>query len=498
MTLQTHLHALYTLLADEMAASLEAAMVEAAAAGIAQPTALAADFAPLAEAIDRIKSKTPVVSEMRSAEWAEVPLQIRNRAQFSAGVTSARVVNDIQQRLEAEMSWKPGTAIGRDAFIRGVRESLQAEGIAINPHGGLTDISSTRRLALVHDMQTREARNFAKWKIDQDPDLLAAAPAQELVRIRRSAVPRVDWAERFVAAGGTIRGGRLAAHKLDSVWAKLSRFGNPWPPFDLGSGMGVQDLLADEAEQLGIVPPKQAEAVTERRFNEDAEMDVQSLPPDKIAWLKERMGNQVSVVDGAARLSPLSWRTVPEADAWAETAYADVLADPDEVSALTAYQDRRTGLQARMAQQIRTSTAPDADVLAQTHAIDAVIARSHAATNGLVYRCLDLAQHELNTTDRAHMSTSLCEQLAWARYGIKAKRPVIVKIYLPKGSKGVYLSGLTQANPDQDEAEFLLQRGSMLNIVKQREIEIEGRIVQEIAATIVQGALPALTWRRPT
>ena len=496
MTLNEHLKAFYNVLADEVAASLEAEMALAAAAGIARPVALAASFAPLQEAIDRIKSKTPVVSEMRSAQWAEVPVQIRNRAQFSAGVTSARVVQDIQRRIENEMQWKPGDGIGRDAFIRGMRKTLEAEGIATNPHGGLTDISSNRRLELIHEMQTRDAKNFAKWKIDMDPDLLNAAPALELIRIRRSDVPR-DWRQRWAEAGGEFPGGRMIAHKLAPIWMKLSRFGNPWPPFDYNSGMGVEDVLAAEAGKLGVVPPAQAQAVTERRYNEDAEAEVSELAPEKLNWLRERLGDQVQVVSGVARLSPLSWQTVADADAWAAQAYAGIQAEAAERAALTAYQDRSTGTQSRMAAWLREGKAPDTTTREQVQQVDAVIARSHAATNGLVYRCLDMDAGAFSYHDKAHMSTTLCEQLAWMQYGRKAKMPMILKMYLPKGTKGVYLSQLTKINPDHAEAEFLLQRGSTLRHTGERWIQIDGRRVREVSATVTQGPMMDLNWKRP-
>lgn len=494
MTLDEHLHAFYNLLADDVAAWLEAGMAGAAAAGVARPVALAADFAPLQRAVDRIRSKTPVASEMRSAEWAEVPLQIRNRAQLSAGVVSARVVQDIQRRMENELQWKAGDGIGRDAFIRGMRETLAAEGMATNPQGGLTDISSNRRLELIYDMQTRDARNYAKWKVDMDPDLLEAAPAQELVRERDSKEKR-DWRRRWAAAGGEMRGGRMAAHKQDPVWLRLSRFGSPWPPYDYNSGMGVEDILAEDARELGIEPPRERDAVTEQRYNERAEAEVRDLDPARVAWLQERLGGQVAVVDGVARLTPLSWRTVAEADAWAAEAYAGMRVDAGERAALTAYQDRSTGAQRRMSEWLREGREPDAATRGQVRSLDAVIARSNAAANGIAYRCVDLDAGELRYSDRAHMSATLCEQIAWQRYGRQAKSPVMLKIYLPKGTKGVYLSQFTGENADRGEGEFLLQRGTMLTHVNERFVEVEGRKVREVLAIAAQGEPANLDWR---
>lgn len=498
MTLDEHLHAFYNLLADDVAAWLEAGMAGAAAAGVARPVALAADFAPLQRAVDRIRAKTPVASGMRSAEWAEVPLQIRNRAQFSAGVTSARVVQDIQQRLERELEWRPGDGIGRDAFIRGVRQTLEAEGYETNPQGGLTDITSNRRLALIHEMQTRSARNYAKWKIDQDPSLLAAAPAQELLRLHRRKAPR-DWQSRWQAAGGQLLpGGRMVAHKLDPIWRQISRFGNPWPPFDYGSGMGVEDILRDEAAELGIQPPEKPEG--EREFNAHEEAEIANLQPAARDWLKERLGDQVAVVDDRVRLSPLTWRTVEEADEWAAEAYGEADVSEPEREALTAYQHRATGAQRTMAAWLRRKEEydPEPGTLEQIEAIDAPIARSYAKNNGMAYRVVDVAADEFDVFDKAHMSTSLCLQRAFAEYGRKAKNPLIVKIYLPKGTKGIYLSQFTRPNPDSGDAEFLLQRGTMLELVKAPHlVEIEGRQIMQMSMVPRQLPPGPLKWRRP-
>ncbi|MHB9007004.1 MAG: hypothetical protein ACYDC1_08730 [Limisphaerales bacterium] len=51
---------------------------------------------PFALAVQRLNGKTPIGSKLRSAEWAGVPLALRERAQFTAGIESARIVQGIQ------------------------------------------------------------------------------------------------------------------------------------------------------------------------------------------------------------------------------------------------------------------------------------------------------------------------------------------------------------------------------------------------------------------
>lgn len=45
----------------------------------------------------------------------------------------------------------------------------------------------------------------------------------------------------------------MIALKTDPIWVKISRFGQPYPPYDYGSGMGVVDVSRAEAERLGLI-----------------------------------------------------------------------------------------------------------------------------------------------------------------------------------------------------------------------------------------------------
>ena len=46
---------------------------------------------------------------------------------------------------------------------------------------------------------------------------------------------------------------RMVALKSDPVWTKISRFGHPYPPFDWGSGMGVEDVSREDVLSLGVI-----------------------------------------------------------------------------------------------------------------------------------------------------------------------------------------------------------------------------------------------------
>ena len=156
----------------------------------------------------------------------------------------------------------------------------------------LTDIASRRRLSLVYKMNYDEAREYAKYTRGQDSDALYMFPAQEFLRVEPRRVPRTDWQTRWRAAGGKLYGGRMVALKSSDVWKNLSRFDRPYPPFDFGSGMGVEDIDRDEAIALGLLPKD--EPVDEIPDFDDAletEVSLERIPEDLVAEIVEKTPN---------------------------------------------------------------------------------------------------------------------------------------------------------------------------------------------------------------
>jgi hypothetical protein len=257
---------------------------------------------PLDNAVTRVSQKTPVGSLLRTAEWERVPLALRERAFFSAGVESARFLTDARQGIQDILSFTreqtPGgpALVDRSSLIAKLREVAQREGIPVDPakRGGLQDITSRKRLGLIIDTQLAQAREYARWKAEQDPDVLDAFPAQELIRTEDRAVPR-KWRERWQAAGGRFFAGRMIARKGDPVWSRISRFQTPWPPFDFQSGMGLRDIDRDEAEALGVIAPDEAVPPAEADFNQQLEASTRGLGPGEISALRAAFGNQVKV-----------------------------------------------------------------------------------------------------------------------------------------------------------------------------------------------------------
>jgi len=267
---------------------------------------------PIQDAIERLRSRVPVASKIRTKDWAQVPVGLRDRAQFSAGVDTVQTLQGFGEELDR---W---ATLGREDPVRAFRdrskfvaEARRKLGAAPGDTGDLRDITSRRRQELIYDFQTADAAEFARMKISSDPDVLDAFPAMEFLRIENRRVPREEWPERWVAAcqaAGDERAlaayrssGRMIALKGSRVWIELSRFRKPWPPFEFGSGMGTEDLGRDDAEELGLINRSEQPPSPDLEYNKELKASVENLDPDLQAKLKEWFGDQIKIEEGTAQ-----------------------------------------------------------------------------------------------------------------------------------------------------------------------------------------------------
>lgn len=262
-------------------------------------------FRALPDAVERISSRTPLGSALRTREWQElVPAEIRDQAMFSAGVESARVLETMQRKLleavslQRQNTAEGGVLVSRDEFVAKMKNVVAEEGLGTG-EGGLTDISSAQRLRLIYDTQVDTAHAYARHVAGQDEDLLDAFPAQELIRVENRETPR-DWQSRWTAAGGKVFGGRMIALKADPVWAAISRFGRAFPPFDFGSGMGVEDVSRTEAEKLGLL--KRGAPATPAPNTGMGRPEAASLGEPTVKRLQNLFGDQMIEENGRLRL----------------------------------------------------------------------------------------------------------------------------------------------------------------------------------------------------
>lgn len=262
---------------------------------------------PLQDAVDSLSAKTPIGSALRSPDWENVPVQLRESAFFSAAVESARFLEVAQQKILKLVSLQrgaDGAFLSRERFIVELRKLANDLGLDTTreaaDQGTVRDITSDSRLGLIFDIQTQRAAEFAKWKTEQDPDVLDAYPAQRLLRIEDRQAPR-KWVQRWTDAGGQVFEGRMIALKSSPIWSKISRFGTPWPPFDFNSGMGLEDIGRDEAVRLGLLRPGQPVQPQAAKFTDAMQASVTGLSPLMQTALTTIFGGQVDVYEGNAR-----------------------------------------------------------------------------------------------------------------------------------------------------------------------------------------------------
>ncbi|MCA1660115.1 MAG: hypothetical protein LC642_06230 [Verrucomicrobiaceae bacterium] len=268
-------------------------------------------------AVEKIQALTPVGSPLNAAGWESVQLALRETSFFSSKIESFRLMQRMADRLENAIAMVRREGMGREGgegayqtkekFVAEIQAIAREEGL--DPRnfgepgkmGGLENPTSVRRLGLVFDVQTENIQEFAKFKMDQDPDVLNAYPAQEFLRVSSRKNKRDDWPERWKKAGGKLYKERMVALKTDPVWKKLSRFGKPWPPFDYGSGMGPRDISRREAIALGVLKKGEEVKPIEADFADKLESSVKDLSPKMQSALKRSFGDQVEIVDGIAR-----------------------------------------------------------------------------------------------------------------------------------------------------------------------------------------------------
>lgn len=213
------------------------------------------DPVPFEEALAAQAARTVLPTELRTFMLSIIPAELRQRAFFSAGVMNAELLDSWNGRIGDVLS---GKLSATEARVQ-MRQRLNDMGYAPPKaaQGGLLDLSSDLRLNLIIDTNVAQMNGYGNHVQGQDPDILDLWPAKELFRAIRAMEPR-NWPSRWRNNGGRTYGGRMIARKNDSIWRRISRFGNPYPPFDFNSGMRTRDIEREEAEKLGVITAGEA------------------------------------------------------------------------------------------------------------------------------------------------------------------------------------------------------------------------------------------------
>lgn len=223
---------------------------------------------PFTAALASQAVKTVLPTHLRSRMLAELPLEIRKRSFFSAGVTSADLLEDINRQILEVLKGDQTEATARSLLHR-IPDMLSDE-----------QLRGEGRLNLILSTNIDLARGYGGYQQTQDVDVLDEFPAWELYRAEDRKEKR-DWPERWEAAGGEFfpgdsdyPEGRMIALKDDPIWEEISAFGLPYAPFDYNSGMDLKDVDRDEAEALGLITRDQQVIPQKVDFNEGVQATV--------------------------------------------------------------------------------------------------------------------------------------------------------------------------------------------------------------------------------
>ena len=232
-----------------------------------------------------------------TAGWSKVQAGLRDRAFFSSQVTEAKILHAMRQNVaELVSGGKSPSEVRRD--LRAYLASIGYD--AGENRGTIKDLTTKARLDVMMKTNADQAKGYASHLRATTTGAILAFPAYELVRVERRKLPR-DWGARWTAAAqkvgweGVARNGAMIALKTSPIWAALSRFGNPFPPFDFNSGMGVRDVKKSVCREIGLLGPNEQPKIPEvPDFNGNL---AERVPFDKgsreYAELKRKFGDQI-------------------------------------------------------------------------------------------------------------------------------------------------------------------------------------------------------------
>ena len=209
---------------------------------------------------DIIHIKELLPTELGSADIRErIARDILRRSVFSARMLSARYLARVRDVCASVV----GGDINRADARAQLMTQLAEMGHSPLDDGGLRNPASIARLNLIIDTQSQMAASVATLEA-QTGAVVEMWPAWRLTRLEGRGMPRQDWPERWTAAGEAVgwqgaAKGAWVALKSSPIWQALGdgaggfrdTFGNPFPPFAYGSGLGWEDVDAEECAELG-------------------------------------------------------------------------------------------------------------------------------------------------------------------------------------------------------------------------------------------------------
>jgi hypothetical protein len=219
---------------------------------------------PYEQALKALAARQLLPTTLRTAGLDKLVAAITERGLFSAGVTDFELLRRLHAAITTLVNGEGDLATQRLA----IKQYLDSIGYqpGFGETGTILDLSSDLRINLQIETGVELAQGFGAWQQGQDPAVLDLWPAQELFRAEHRDAPR-PWAKIWQDAGGRSFGGRMIALKNTPIWVKISRFKQPYPPFDYNSGMDIQDVTRQEAMRYGLIDRDTQIQPERREFN---------------------------------------------------------------------------------------------------------------------------------------------------------------------------------------------------------------------------------------
>ena len=212
--------------------------------------------------------------DLSAEQWQQVRQDVKDRSVFSAHVVKAQFL----QEVKTETAQLVSPATKEDGTPRKLGEFINADTVRGNLRAAMNKIGfepgedgtpamiplNDARLDLIIKTERDKAWGFGRVARDTDAESLAVAPCWELVEFGAPDEPR-DWPARWEAAGGEFYQGRMVARKGDAeFWQALGdgeglsehdardAIGFP-PPMAYNSSANLEDVMMDEAVELGVI-----------------------------------------------------------------------------------------------------------------------------------------------------------------------------------------------------------------------------------------------------
>lgn len=266
---------------------------------------------PFEEALQKFGLRSPIGSILNSEAWSRIPVDLRERAFFSATIEDVRFLQRAQNFLQDSLALTTETngegqtffkAGGRARFIEEMQKFAVREGMGPldkRDVGTLKDIRSESRLGLIFDTNMKSSRDFGYWKQGMDRDVLDAFPSQRFIRVVPVRKPRpLHQANRGAVKRKDDLGFWLAMND-----PAIGGFGVPWGPWGFNSGMDVEDVGRKESDDLGLTSPEEIIQPVDGRLNDQLQASTQNLAPPMVNLLKVAFGDQAEL-DGDS----VKWR----------------------------------------------------------------------------------------------------------------------------------------------------------------------------------------------